>query len=73
MIYADEEELANMEICHPRCIKLLINFLNSLSERATHRAIDVAGGDGRLAVSLLQKQYNKVDLFDGCPIGVSKA
>ena len=52
-IYADEEELANMEICHPRCIELLTNFLESLPERAHHRAIDVAGGVGRLSISFL--------------------
>ena len=73
VVYADDEELAAMEVCHPRCIEILENFLESLPKRAAHRAIDVAGGDGRLSTSFLQNLYRKVDLFDGCPLAVSRA
>ena len=72
-VYADEQELAAMEVCHPQCIDILTKFFAQLPQRATHRALDVAGGDGRLSKNLLVKQYNKVDLFDGCPRGVAKA
>ena len=73
MVYADEEELAEMEICHPRCIEILTDFLADLKERAFYRAMDVGGGDGRLSESFLQKHYSRVDLFDGCPLAVEKA
>ena len=62
-----------MEICHPRCLEILAECLESIPERAAHRALDVAGGDGRLSESFLLKHYLKVDLFDGCPLAVSKA
>ena len=72
-IYADEEELAAMEICHPICIEILKNFLESMPERTIYRALDVAGGDGRLSTSLLTTKYNHVDLFDACSEAVAKA
>ena len=53
VVYADEEELAAMEICHPHCIKILQALLESMPSSAKHRAIDVAGGDGRLSINLL--------------------
>ena len=69
-IYADEEEQKDMEICHPHCIKLLKKFLSGMKNLQTKRALDVAGGDGRLAKNLLVKQFNKVDLFDRCPTAI---
>ena len=44
-----------------------------MDEHPRFRALDVAGGDGRLSKGLLLDQYNIVDLFDQCPIGVKKA
>ncbi len=62
-----------MEICHPRCVEILKTFIQTLPKRAAFRAIDVAGGDGRLSRSLLLKLYQRVDLFDACPVAVKKA
>ena len=62
-----------MEQCHNRCVEVLKRFLESIPQRLRHRAVDVAGGDGRLSESLLVKQYKKVDLFDICPEAVKKA
>ena len=70
VVYADDEELAAMEVCHPCCIEILTEFFEVIPERSAHRAIDVAGGDGRLSASFLQKHYLKVDLFDGCKLAV---
>ena len=56
-----------MKECHPRSIEVLKKFLGSIVPRSLFRAIDVAGGDGRLAINFLMKQYKKVDLFDQCP------
>ena len=62
-----------MEICHPRCIELMEEFLKSIESLTHFRALDVAGGDGRFSKSLLLKHYDIVDMFDQCPKGVKKA
>ena len=49
------------------------DFLQSIEDLSHFRALDVAGGDARFSKSLLVKLYDKVDLFDQCPIGVEKA
>ena len=53
LLYADEEELAAMEECHERCLEILRTFLDNVGDRSTFRALDVAGGDGRLSASIL--------------------
>ena len=65
-IYADEEERKQMEVCHPYCIKYLKELLDSIEDHSKLRAIDVAGGDGRLSETLLTGIYDRVDLFDQC-------
>ena len=72
-IYADPEERKEMELCHPRCIEILNNMLELMDEHSRIRALDVAGGDGRLTQSLLLDKYDVVDLFDQCPEGVKRA
>ena len=62
-----------MELCHPRCVEILKRFVGSVVPRSLFRALDVAGGDGRLCTSLLLKSYRRVDLFDQCPEAVKKA
>ena len=59
-----------MKICNTHCIKLLKQFLSEIEGRSSHRALDVAGGDGRLAKNLLVGAYDRVDLFDRCPKAV---
>ena len=49
------------------------DFLQSIEDLSHFRALDVAGGDARFSKSLLVKLYDKVDLFDQCPIGVEKS
>ena len=72
-IYADEEEQKDMAICHPECIKILKNFIASVKNHSTHRALDAAGGDGRLSKDLLVGLYSRVDLFDKCPEAIKRA
>ena len=63
-VYADAVEQEEMKICHPHCIGLLNQFLASIEHHSRFRALDVAGGDGRLTEHFLTKQYPRVDLFD---------
>ena len=72
-IYADEDELHEMERCHSRCIAILQDMIRKIDGRSRFRAIDVAGGDGRLTMGLLLDEYDKVDIFDQCPEAVKKA
>ena len=53
-----------MKECHPRCIKVLEDFIGPILPRNIMRALDVAAGDGRLTSGFLFKSYQKVDLFD---------
>ena len=69
-IWADEEERAEMELCHPRCVEILKQFVGSVVPRSLFRCLDVAGGNGRLALNLPIRSYRKVDLFDQCPEAV---
>ena len=62
-----------MDLCHPRCVEILKCFLGSVVPRSLFRALDVAGGDGRLCASILLKSYRRVDLLDQCPEAVKKA
>ena len=48
-------------------------MIRKIDGRSRFRAIDVAGGDGRLSMDLLLDEYEKVDLFDQCPDTVKKA
>lgn len=63
-IWADEEERQEMELCHPRSVEILKQFVGSVVPRSLFRALDVAGGNGRLAMNLPIRSYRKVDLFD---------
>ena len=72
-IYADTDELEAMNKCHLRSLEVLRGLLGRITPRSFIRALDVGGGDGRLARSFLIDSYNKVDLFDQCPIAVKKA
>ena len=71
--YADDEELQNMELCNARCIEVLDEFIGLLPHQLADRAIDIAGGDGRLSTGLLMKKYGTVDLIDICGLGVQRA
>ena len=72
-IYADKEELFEIERCHQRCKEILQDLFRKIDCDSRFRAIDVAGGDGRLTLGLLLNEYDKVDLFDQCPEAVKKA
>ena len=62
-----------IERCHQRCIEILQDLFRKIDCDSRFRAIDVAGGDGRLTLGLLLNEYDKVDLFDQCPEAVKKA
>ena len=62
-----------MAICHPECIKILKNFIANVEDHSTLRALDAAGGDGRLSKDLLVGLYSRVNLFDKCPEAVKRA
>ena len=72
-IYADDVELADMSECHQTCEQLLKRLVESVQPRSFIRALDVAGGDGRLATSELFKPYMRVDLFDQCTQAIMEA
>ena len=63
-VYADSEEQQAMEICHPRCIELLQNFADKIVHHGRIRALDVAGGDGRVTKDLILTSYDRGDLID---------
>ena len=48
-IYADEEEQQAMKQCHNRSLDVLKKLLGAITHRSLFRALDVAGGDGRLS------------------------
>ena len=62
-----------MAECHARCVEILKRFLGPIQPRSLFRALDVAGGDGRLSVGFLLNLYVRVDLFDQCPEAVKRA
>ena len=62
-----------MDLCHQRSVDILKLFIASVTDMKYTRALDVAGGDGRISKALLLKHFHKVDLFDQCPIAVEKA
>ena len=62
-----------MELCHDKCVDVLDNFLGEIDLKGNVRALDVAGGDARVASSSVMKSYKHVDLFDQCPIAIKKA
>ena len=72
-IYADKEEQKQMLFCHPYCIQILKKFMGRIVHRKLFRALDVAGGDGRLTAGFLLKYYRKVDHFDQCPVAIKQA
>ena len=63
-IYADEEEQKAMELCHERSVQILKDFMGPIQDKSLLRALDCAGGDGRLSTSYLMKTHRCVDLFD---------
>ena len=69
-VYADKQEKSEMEACGPSCITILKQQLKKLNGHSRGRALDVAGGDGRVAKELLLYEYETVDLFDQCQKGV---
>ena len=56
-VWADEEEREEMKVCHARCIEVLKKLLGPITHRSFFRALDVAGGRGRLAEDFLLKSY----------------
>ena len=62
-----------MKQCHARSLEVLKTLLGPMTHRSLFRALDVAGGDGRLSKSFLVEQYLTVDHFDQCPTAVKKA
>ena len=72
-VYADEEEQAAMELCHDKCVDILDDFMGSIALKGNVRALDVAGGDARVASSRVMRTYKLIDLFDQCSVAVQKA
>ena len=54
-------------------MEVLKTLLGQMTHRSLFRALDVAGGDGRLSKRFLVEQYLTVDHFDRCPTAVRKA
>ena len=62
-----------MELCGPKSIKEMAKFIDSIDELNFKHALDVAGGDGRFSKGLLIQRFEKVDLFDQCPLAIKRA
>ena len=71
-VYANKRALAKMEKAHEPSIALLKEFLAGLDSLKYARALDVAGGDGRVVKELLLGLFEAVDLFDHCPKALNK-
>ena len=72
-IFADDQELKDMAVCSPKCIAIIKQQLDKLNGHCRGTALDVAGGDGRVALNLLIDEYESVDLFDRCPEAINRA
>ena len=48
-LYADKQGQLDMEACSPTCIAILKQQLKKLNGHSRARALDVAGGNGRVA------------------------
>ena len=70
-MYAGKQALANMKKAHEPSVSLMKKFIGSLPELEHARALDVAGGDGRVAKEVLVELFDKVDLFDRCPVALA--
>lgn len=53
-----------MEECHKSSLALIRRFLDELDYLGRGRALDVAAGDGRVAMDILRRRFEKVDCFD---------
>ena len=51
----------------------MAKFIDEIDELNLKRALDVAGGDGRFSKGLLIQRFDKVDLFDQCPLAIKRA
>ena len=60
-----------MEKVNTKSIELLKEFLASLESLEYTRAIDVAGGDGRVTKECLCGLFPAIDLMDQCPKAIN--
>ena len=52
-MYATKRQLLNMDKVNKRSLEVLEEFIGSLESLEFNRALDVAGGDGRVSKELL--------------------
>ncbi len=71
-VYANQEEVEEMNKCHHPSVALLEPFLARFPLLEYHRALEVAAGDARLSRDLLRFRYRAIDCFDQCPVAVKK-
>ena len=69
-MYADEDEVREMELCHENSVRMLRGFLDRLDFLGSERAIEVAAGDGRVSRDLLKDYFEAIDCFDQCSLAV---
>jgi|AACY02.9.fsa_nt_gi hypothetical protein len=62
--WADDEELDDMEICHPERIELMKKIMGRVPGLSFDYALEAACGDARLSKDLLVKKFKNIDLFD---------
>ena len=58
--------------CHKACMTLMEKELDNIRGLRKNYALDCGCGDGRVSRELLVKKFQRVDLFDPCPVGVQK-
>ena len=56
-----------MGICHPQSLNVLEGLIKNFPNLDRARALEAGCGDGRLSKDLLQKWFEKIDMFDQCP------
>ena len=62
--YTKKKELKNIDKVHAQSIIFMKKFLGELTSLGQTRALDVAGGDGRVTKALLHDDFEAVDMFD---------
>jgi len=72
-IYADDQQQKDMKKCNRHCVKILKPFVERTDTDSRFRAMDVGGGDARMSLNMFTDFYNKVDLFDPCPVAIERA
>jgi len=71
-LFANQEEVREMNECHAKSVKLLEVVFDKLHHIDRGRVLEVAAGDGRVSRDLLMTRFEAIDCFDQCPVAVKQ-